>query len=80
MAVGDAGLIDMPNGQRYVAAVVVKRPHNDPRAQELIRGISKMTYKVFSERPVPRPPKPSEASADDSSASENASSQSSQTP
>lgn len=54
MAVGDAGLIDMPNGQRYVAGIVVKRPHNDPRAQELIRAISKLTYKVFSERPVPR--------------------------
>jgi beta-lactamase class A len=55
MAVGDAGLIDMPNGQRYVAGVVVKRPHNDPRAQELIRSISSLTYKTFSERPVPRP-------------------------
>lgn len=55
MAVGDAGLIDMPNGQRYVAGVVVKRPHNDPRAQELIRSISRLTYKTFSERPVPRP-------------------------
>lgn len=55
MAVGDAGLIDMPNGQRYVATVVVKRPHNDPRAQELIRAISRLTYQEFRDRPVPRP-------------------------
>ncbi|MCM1981412.1 serine hydrolase [Lyngbya confervoides] len=47
-AVGDAGLIDMPNGQRYVAGIMVKRPHNDPRAQELIRNISRLTYQAFS--------------------------------
>lgn len=46
--VGDTGLIEMPNGQNYVATVMVERPHNDPRAQELIRKISRMTYKVFS--------------------------------
>ncbi len=46
--VGDTGLIEVPNGQRYVATVMVERPHNDPRAQELIRNISRMTYQVFS--------------------------------
>jgi beta-lactamase class A len=53
--VGDAGLVGIPNGQRYVAAVFVKRPHNDPRAQELIRQISKISYQalVNSSRPVP---------------------------
>ncbi|WP_299485920.1 serine hydrolase [Acaryochloris sp. IP29b_bin.137] len=45
--VGDIGLIDMPNGQHYVAAILVQRPHNDPRAQELIRKISKLTYQTF---------------------------------
>jgi beta-lactamase class A len=47
--VGDAGLIEMPNGQRYVATVMVKRPHNDPRAQELIRQISRVTYQALSQ-------------------------------
>jgi beta-lactamase class A len=53
--VGDAGLVGIPNGQRYVAAVFVKRPHNDPRAQELIRQISKISYQalVNASRPVP---------------------------
>jgi beta-lactamase class A len=52
--VGDSGLIDMPNGQRYVATIMVKRPHNDPRAQELIRQVSKMTYQAFSQgEPTP---------------------------
>lgn len=42
--VGDTGLIHLPNGQRYVATVMVKRPHNDPRAQALIRQVSRLVY------------------------------------
>ncbi len=56
LVVGDSGLIGMPNGQRYVATVFVKRPHNDPRAQELIRQISKISYQALSSasrRPTP---------------------------
>ncbi len=51
--VGDIGLIDMPNGQSYVAAILVDRPHNDPRAQELIRKISKLTYQTFRHNTQP---------------------------
>ena len=47
--VGDIGMIDTPNGRRYLAAVLVKRPFNDDRAQELIRQISHTTYKYFSQ-------------------------------
>jgi beta-lactamase class A len=47
--IGDAGLIDMPNGQRYVAAVMVKRPYNDLRARILIQQISRLTYQAFSQ-------------------------------
>jgi beta-lactamase class A len=47
--VGDAGLIDMPNGQRYVAAVMVKRPHNNAQAKELIRQISRQVYTHLSQ-------------------------------
>jgi len=50
--VGDTGLIDMPNGQRYVATVIVKRPHNDPRAQELIRQISRLVYNYQNQPPL----------------------------
>lgn len=53
--VGDTGLIDMPNGQRYVATVIVKRPHNDPRAQELIRQISRLVYNYQSQPPLNPP-------------------------
>lgn len=52
--VGDAGLIDMPNGQRYVAAMMVKRPHNDPSAKELIRQVSRQVYTNYSQS-LPNP-------------------------
>ncbi|MCS6815166.1 MAG: class A beta-lactamase-related serine hydrolase, partial [Cyanobacteria bacterium] len=42
--VGDAGVVDMPNGKRYVIAVLVKRPYNDGRANELISRISQTVY------------------------------------
>ena len=45
--VGDAGIVDMPNGKRYAIAVMVKRPDNDQRANELIRQISRTTYEYF---------------------------------
>ena len=47
--VGDVGLIEMPTGQRYVATAMVQRPHNDPRAQELIRQISRIVYQDISQ-------------------------------
>lgn len=56
--VGDAGLVGMPNGQRYVAAIFVKRPHNDPRAQELIRQISKISYQALINSSRPPSPTP----------------------
>jgi beta-lactamase class A len=61
--VGDSGLIGMPNGQRYVATIFVKRPHNDPRAQELIRQISKVSYQALSTASRPRPPATTTAQA-----------------
>ncbi|WP_045053648.1 serine hydrolase [Aliterella atlantica] len=50
--VGDVGLIDMPNGKRYVGVAMVKRPHNDSRAQELIRQISRSVYQHFDRPPA----------------------------
>ena len=41
---GDAGIVDMPNGKRYVVSVLVKRPDNDPKAKELIQQISRTAY------------------------------------
>ncbi|WP_164920982.1 serine hydrolase [Thermosynechococcus vestitus] len=53
IVVGDAGMVDMPNGQRYVAAMMVKRPYNDPRGSELIRQVSRMVYQAFEKLSPP---------------------------
>ncbi|MFS8861412.1 serine hydrolase [Synechococcus sp. B60.2] len=47
--VGDAGILDLPNGRRYVAAVWVKRETpNDPKAEELIAKLSQAAYEFWS--------------------------------
>jgi beta-lactamase class A len=40
IAYADAGLIQLPNGQRAVAAFMVKGPFNDPRSTDLIRAMA----------------------------------------
>lgn len=49
ISVGDAGLIDMPSGKRYLMAAMVKRPWNDLRANELIRQMSKTAYQYLEQ-------------------------------
>ncbi|GAB4542711.1 MAG: serine hydrolase [Pleurocapsa sp.] len=44
---GDAGIIDMPSGKRYIASVLVKRPDNSPEAKEFIQKMSQVTYQYF---------------------------------
>jgi beta-lactamase class A len=44
---GDVGIIDMPNGKRYIASVLVKRPDNSPQAKEFIQKASRTTYQYF---------------------------------
>ena len=58
--VGDVGLIEMPTGQHYVATAMVQRPHNDPRAQELIRQTSRIIYQEINQ-PVASASAPSPA-------------------
>ena len=48
--VGDVGIIDRPSGKRYLAAILVERPHNDRAANELIRQYSRETYQYFHNR------------------------------
>lgn len=45
--VGDVGVIESANGQRYFAAMMVERPQNDRSANELIRDYSRHTYEYF---------------------------------
>lgn len=44
----DVGLVNVPTGKHYIISVMVKRPHNDASAQQLIREISKDTYDYFN--------------------------------
>lgn len=59
--VGDVGVIDLPSGRRYAIAAMVKRPHNDGRAQDLIRQIAAVSYEQFGGQPIiaPSPVAPS---------------------
>lgn len=56
--VGDAGIIDMPSGKRYIMAALVKRPDNDQRANELIRKVSRTTYDFLKSSNQPRTTSP----------------------
>lgn len=51
---GDAGIIDMPSGKRYIGAVMVKRPYNDVSGRLLIQDISRTAYQHFKWY-LPRP-------------------------
>jgi beta-lactamase class A len=46
---GDIGLIDTPNGKRYLASVLVQRPRDDAKAEEMIQQISKLSYQAFTQ-------------------------------
>ncbi|MEQ8998718.1 MAG: serine hydrolase [Coleofasciculus sp. B1-GNL1-01] len=45
---GDVGIVDMPTGKRYLIVTLVKRPHNDASASELIRNLSRTVYEYFN--------------------------------
>ncbi|WP_460204106.1 serine hydrolase [Scytonema sp. NUACC21] len=41
---GDAGIIQTPNGKKYLAGILVKRPNHDSRAKDFIRKVSQVVY------------------------------------
>ncbi len=51
IAYADAGLIQLPNGQRAVAAFMVKGPFNDPRSTDLIRAMAAEVAKTLVGKP-----------------------------
>jgi len=42
--IGDTGIIDTPNGRRYILTVLVERPTADERAEDLIRQVAGTVY------------------------------------
>ncbi len=53
--IGDAGVIDMPNGKRYVGAVIATRPYNDVAARTLIQDMSRTVYQHYKGITPPAP-------------------------
>jgi beta-lactamase class A len=51
IAYADAALIQLPNGQRAVAAFIVKGPFNDPRSAELIRAMAATVSRTLVVQP-----------------------------
>lgn len=48
---GDTGLVDAINGKQYIVTILVKRPFNDPEAQDLIQQISQLIYQATARLP-----------------------------
>ena len=51
IAYADGGLIELPNGQRAVAAFMVKGPFNDPRSTGLIRAMAAEVARTLIGKP-----------------------------
>jgi len=47
--IGDAGMITMPNGKRYLAGIFVRRPYRDPRGRDFIRQVSRLMYNYLDQ-------------------------------
>lgn len=41
---GDAGIVKMPNGRKYIVVIMVKRPHNSLQAKDFIIKASRTIY------------------------------------
>jgi beta-lactamase class A len=51
--IGDAGVITMPNGKRYLGGIFVKRPYDDVRGRIFIQKVSRLVYNHLNQpRPV----------------------------
>ncbi|MBD2449367.1 serine hydrolase [Nostoc sp. FACHB-152] len=44
IVLGDAGIIEMPSGKRYLAGIFVRRPFNDLKARDFINQVSRLVY------------------------------------
>lgn len=54
--IGDAGIVEMPNGKLYLAGIFVRRSFNDLRARNFVQQVSKLTYNYINDRQVSQIP------------------------
>jgi beta-lactamase class A len=53
---GDAGIIEMPSGKRYLAGILVRRPFNDLKARYFISQVSRLVYGYLDQARVAQQP------------------------
>ncbi len=44
---GDAGIVYMPDGKKYIVAIMAQRPYNSPKGKEFIQQASKLIYSAM---------------------------------
>ncbi|WGV27639.1 serine hydrolase [Halotia branconii] len=49
---GDAGIIEMPSGKRYLAGILVRRPFGDSKARDFVSQVSRIVYGYLSQGKV----------------------------
>ncbi|MBE9004927.1 serine hydrolase [Fortiea sp. LEGE XX443] len=54
IVLGDAGIIEMPSGKRYLAGIFVRRPFNDLKARDFISQVSRLVYGYLDQPRVAR--------------------------
>jgi beta-lactamase class A len=47
--VGDAGLVEMPGGKRYVGVIFVRRPYDSPLARKFVKRVSRLVYNYLNQ-------------------------------
>lgn len=47
---GDAGIVYLPSGQRYIVVILAHRPHNHPNGKAYIQEASRIIYNYMSTR------------------------------
>ncbi|MEO1432286.1 MAG: serine hydrolase [Cyanobacteria bacterium J06633_8] len=57
IVLGDTGIVTMPNGKRYLAGIIVRRPFRDARAKSFIKQVSRMVYGHINKPQVSSLPK-----------------------
>jgi beta-lactamase class A len=48
-AIGDAGIVEKPDGKLYLIGVFVRRPYNDVRGREFVQKVSRLTYDYMTQ-------------------------------
>ena len=44
---GDAGIVYMPDGKKYIVAIMAQRPYNSPQGKVFIQQASKLIYSAM---------------------------------